>query len=292
VAALGRLGSKASLPCLLTAYRDPETRAAALAALAQMPDARALDAYLEALGGKDANLREACTRAIARFRDELLQQIEARADRLAPAVVARLRLVYAGHTGAARGRLFTVAAETPSAEAYETFARSRAGDPDRGRALFHDRDGLGCIKCHRVGGAGGDIGPDLNSTGGQFDRAKLAEAVLYPSRQIREGYQQVTAATSDGRVVAGLVRSESADTLTLRDAEGRDHAIPKGEIEERITSSASLMPEGLHVELSLQDFADLISYLESLKGSVEAANGPANGADVRHAPTPPVETPR
>ena len=244
-----------------------------------MPDSRALDAYLDGLGGKDANLREVCSKAIGRIRDEVLPRIEARADRVPPAVVARLRRVYAGHAGAARGRLFTVTAETPSAEAYETFARSHAGDPARGRALFHDRDGLGCIKCHRVSGAGDDVGPDLSTVGSQFDRAKLAEAVLYPSRQIREGYQQVTAATADGRIVAGLVRSESADTLTLRDAEGRDHAIPKAEIEERTAGSASLMPEGLHVDLSQQDFADLISYLESLKGSPAAASkpGPSSG---------------
>ena len=116
--------------------------------------------------GKDANLREACSKAIGRIRDEVLPRIEARADRFPPAVVARLRRIYAGHAGAARGRLFAVAAETPSAAAYETFARSHAGDPARGRALFHDRDGLGCIKCHRVGGAGDDVGPDLSTVGG------------------------------------------------------------------------------------------------------------------------------
>ena len=113
----------------------------------------------------------------------------------------------------------------------------------------------------------------------QAVRAKLAEAVLYPSRQIREGYQQATAATADGRVIAGLVRSESADTLTLRDAEGKDHAIPKTEIEERTASSASLMPEGLHVDLSMQDFADLISYLESLKGSPATVSRPVPTSD-------------
>jgi putative heme-binding domain-containing protein len=59
--------------------------------------------------------------------------------------------------------------------------------------------------------------------------------------------------------------------LTLRDAEGKDHPIPKSEIEERTTDSASLMPEGLHLGLSSQDSADLISYLESLKAKPETA---------------------
>src|SRR5262249_59106206 len=102
-----------------------------------------------------------------------------------------------------------------SAGACAASARGHPGAPGRGRALSHDRDGLSCIKCHRVDGAGGDVGPDLSTVGDQFDRAKLAESVLYPSRSIREGYQSVAAATADGRVITGLVRSESADTLTL-----------------------------------------------------------------------------
>jgi putative heme-binding domain-containing protein len=292
VAALGHLGSRAALPRLLAAARDPETRATALAALAQMPDARALDAYLEGLGGKDVNLREACLKAIGRIRDEALPRIEARADRLAPAVVARLRRIYQGHAGAAGGRLFADAAKVPSPEAFGNFAREHAGDPARGRSLFHDRDALGCVKCHRVGGDGGDVGPDLSTIGAQSDRAKLAESILYPSRSIREGYQQVAAATADGRVLAGLVRAESADTLTLRDADGKDHAISKAEIEERTTAAASLMPEGLQDDLSLQDFADLIAYLESLKASPGAPTRPAAGLDLRRATQSSQETPR
>jgi putative heme-binding domain-containing protein len=291
VAALGRLGQKAILPRLLAAYRDPETRTTALAALARMPDARALDAYLEGLGGKDASLREACLKAIGRIRDEALPRVEARADRLPPAVVAQLRRAYEGHAGAAGGRLFAVATDAPPPEAYFDFAREHAGDPVRGRTLFHDRDGLGCIKCHRIGTEGSDIGPDLSTVGAQLDRARLAASVLYPSRSLREGYRPVTAATADGRVVSGLVRSESADTLTLRDAEGKDHAIPKAEIEGRTNAPASLMPEGLHVGLSRQDFADLISYLESLKASPESVNRSA-GPETGRAAHPLQETPR
>jgi putative heme-binding domain-containing protein len=292
VAALGRLGPAASLPRLLTAYRDPETRAAALTALARMPDVRALDAYLEGLDGRDANLRDACLKAIGRIREEALPQIEARADRLSPVAAAQLQRVYQGHAGAARGRLYSVTAGTPSPEAYLAFAGERPGDPARGRDLFHDRDGLGCVKCHRVGGAGGDVGPDLSTVGAQLDRAKLAESVLYPSRSIREGYQQVTAAIADGRVIAGLVRSESDEILTLRDADGNDHAISKAEIEERTAGPVSLMPEGLQVGISPQDFADLISYLESLKASPEAVRRPTAGLGPRPAAHPPEEAPR
>src|SRR5262249_43081478 len=128
VAALGHLGSRAALPRLLAAARDPETRATALAALAQMPDARALDPHVGGLGGKDVKGGEACLKAIARIRDAALPRIEARADRLPPAVVARLRRIYQGHAGAAGGRLFAAAAKVPSLEAFGNFAREHAGD--------------------------------------------------------------------------------------------------------------------------------------------------------------------
>src|SRR5262249_26386087 len=106
-----------------------------------------------------------------------------------------------------------------------------------------------------------------------FDRARLAESVLEPSRSIREGYQSVTVATVDGQVLSGLVRSESDDLVVLRDADGKDHEIRKQDIEERNSGGGSVMPEDLHVGLSLQDFADLISYLESLRAAPESRPG-------------------
>jgi putative heme-binding domain-containing protein len=65
--------------------------------------------------------------------------------------------------------------------------------------------------------------------------------------------------------VAGRFLGETAEELTLMDAEGKRHAMRKPEIEQRKESELSLMPEGLNTGLSLQDFADIVSYLESLK---------------------------
>src|SRR5262245_36078787 len=150
-------------------------------------------------------------------------------------------------------------------EDYLAFAGTHPGNRSRGRDLFHDRQGLGCVKCHKVGGDGGEVGPDLSAIGTQFDRRQLAESVLFPGRSIREGYQAVTVATIEGRVLTGLMRSESDDAVVVRDADDKDHEIRKADIEERRTSRTSLMPEGLQVGLSLEDFAGLVSYLESLR---------------------------
>src|SRR5262249_10562695 len=148
VEALGDLKDRTIIPTLLEAYRDPLVRSAALVALVRMPDVRALDAYLDGLDGRDATLREGCRRAVAALGDKVLPTIESRADRLPPDAVAQLRQVYEGHAAARRGRLFAVAAKAPMPEEYLRFAREHPGESSRGRGLFRDREGLGCIKCH------------------------------------------------------------------------------------------------------------------------------------------------
>jgi len=71
--------------------------------------------------------------------------------------------------------------------------------------------------------------------------------------------------TKSGVVIAGRFLGDTPEELTLMDAEGKRHAVKKGEIEQRKEAELSLMPEGLNTGLSLQDFADIVSYLESLK---------------------------
>ena len=100
-----------------------------------------------------------------------------------------------------------------SSEDYARHARSVAGDPARGQVLFADLKRLACARCHRVRGQGGEIGPDLSDIGGKYDRDQLIESVLEPSRQIVEGYRPTVLATSDGRVLTGIVRDETATRL-------------------------------------------------------------------------------
>ena len=71
---------------------------------------------------------------------------------------------------------------------------------------------------------------------------------------------------ADREDFSGVVKGETADTLTLRDSAGREHKLPRASIKARRNSALSLMPEGLQAALSLDDFADLIAYLSSLKG--------------------------
>ena len=153
---------------------------------------------------------------------------------------------------------------------FKAAAMKGQGKPDKGKALFFDLKGLACSKCHVVGGQGGAIGPELSGIGARYPREELVTSVLYPSARIFSGYETVTVATADGRVLSGLIKTDNADGLEIQDAEGKKTQIPKADIEDRKNSDVSLMPNGIVEGITPQDFADLIAYLETLKDA--AAN--------------------
>lgn len=150
-------------------------------------------------------------------------------------------------------------------ENFRKFAAGKKGKPERGKALFSDLKGLACVKCHAVAGQGGTVGPELTSVGAKYPKDELITSVLYPSAKISSGYEPVVIALSDGKVVTGIVKGESPDAVEVEDAEAKRLKIAKSDIDERKRSEVSLMPNGLAEGLSQDDFADLISYLETLK---------------------------
>ena len=144
------------------------------------------------------------------------------------------------------------------------------GHATRGRKLFSEASGAGCIRCHRVNGEGGALGPDLSAIGGKYNREQLIEAILYPSKQILIGYHQTLVTTTDGDTISGLIQREDEATLTLLDASGQPHAIKKSQITQRKLSAVSPMPDGLWAGWSRRDFADVIAFLEGLKAAPQA----------------------
>ena len=163
-------------------------------------------------------------------------------------------------------------------EAFRTFALVSKGDPEHGRVLFHDLKGLACIKCHTVDKAGGDRrSRAVEHRAPSIPREVLITSVLNPSAQISSGYEPVIVALADGRILTGIVKSDTADGLEIEDADAKRLRIPKDEIEERKRSDVSIMPNGLAEGLKPQDFADLIAYLETLKDVSAKPNASSSG---------------
>jgi putative membrane-bound dehydrogenase-like protein len=148
-------------------------------------------------------------------------------------------------------------------EAFRAFARKTPGDAERGRKLFRDLKGLACVKCHAVNGEGGQVGPDLAGIARKYQREDLMTSVLEPSKVIAQGYETVVLTTTQGTTLTGIFKGETADAVNLMDSDGKPHSVPKKDIEERSFSPVSTMPNGLSDGMTLQDFADLIAFLEA-----------------------------
>jgi putative heme-binding domain-containing protein len=151
--------------------------------------------------------------------------------------------------------------------AYRDFAREHPGDPARGFQVFRRESGPMCIRCHTVYGAGGAVGPDLSELGRKHTRAQIVEQVLAPSAEIESGYVTTIFGLRDGTIVTGRIQSESPQRIAVWDATAEVREFAPGDVEERRTSSVSLMPEGLVRTLTPAEFADLVAWLGTLKGS-------------------------
>ena len=137
------------------------------------------------------------------------------------------------------------------------------GDVVRGKAIF-GRDRLRCLACHAVGGTGGQVGPDLGSLGGSARLGDILQSLLNPSASIKEGYQTSHISLQDGRIVTGIIRQQTEQFVTIRDANNKLHTIPSDDIDDIDTSRLSVMPTGLTELLSEAELVDLVRYLASL----------------------------
>ena len=132
---------------------------------------------------------------------------------------------------------------------------------ERGEAVFKNL----CGKCHRLGGEGHAVGPDLTALGPRPDRAWLAE-ILWPGDRIAEGYRSYLVRTKSGDTFAGTLASESATSLTLRMQEGKEVTVLRKDVDAMAGSDVSMMPENMTELLSPRDAADLLIFLRERLG--------------------------
>jgi putative heme-binding domain-containing protein len=108
-------------------------------------------------------------------------------------------------------------------------------------------------------GKGAKIGPDLSNLPHR-DAAILYRDITEPNAVINPDHRGYTVVTTDGRVLSGLVRSDSAERLRLYDTAGKETAIPRAEVKQLRADSISIMPEG-YAKLGAEKLRDLIVFL-------------------------------
>jgi putative heme-binding domain-containing protein len=138
------------------------------------------------------------------------------------------------------------------------------GNAERGRGVFSGNK-VSCSTCHRIGAAGGHVGSDLTKIGAIRSGRDILESILFPSSTIAQGYDGYVVSLTEGRVVSGLIARQSSDVVVLRDSSGGELQLRKSQIREMKRSAISIMPEGLELGLTADEFRDLLAFLQSLR---------------------------
>jgi putative heme-binding domain-containing protein len=137
-----------------------------------------------------------------------------------------------------------------------------------GKAIFEGKGG--CVRCHSIQHRGGSLGPDLSEIGLQRSMASLRTSILDPDAEIFREYLTIVITTGDGRRIEGIALNEDDVSIQIRDLEGNPRSFLKQSLRDVHREERSLMPSYAG-KLSAAEIAELVEYLQSLKGSTEPA---------------------
>jgi putative heme-binding domain-containing protein len=137
------------------------------------------------------------------------------------------------------------------------------GDPDLGQTLFTRQ---ACATCHTASPEEALKGPFLGGISQRYNRAELIDSIVRPAAVVAQGFGTNYFDMKDGRHVEGFIIREGTTEVVVRDIAGTETTLAKNAIAERGTRDGSIMPQGLVDNLTLQEFASLLAYLDSLKG--------------------------
>lgn len=260
--------SRAVLVSLLAPRHPTEIQFAAVKALADYSDPKVGSLLLEAYTGLTPAVRkEAVETLLARAERHplLLDALESRLISLTQITTTRRTLLVGSKSPEISRRakqLFAADLPGPRSEAIAKYreALRLPGDRQRGLGVYQRQ----CANCHRLEGQGHDVGPNLETI-----RHRVADELLVnildPNREVSPNYVEYVATLEDGRVLTGIIVTETPAGLVLRRAQGMEESLLRDQIESLVGVGKSLMPEGLEKNISVSEMADLLAYLRSLK---------------------------
>jgi len=131
-----------------------------------------------------------------------------------------------------------------------------------GRELFKVSS---CAACHRLNNEGQVFGPDL----AKLEKKKsspeyILQSILEPSKDIDKKFHSYTFVLSSGKTVTGMIVKETETSVEIMInpvLKAKPTVIAKSEIEERVQSKVSIMPQSLLDKLSREEILDLIAYV-------------------------------
>ncbi|HYE31130.1 MAG TPA: PVC-type heme-binding CxxCH protein [Methylomirabilota bacterium] len=138
------------------------------------------------------------------------------------------------------------------------------GNAEQGRKLFFERADAGCLRCHKVQGEGGEVGPELAGISARMSRDVILESILFPNNAIAPGFESALIKMKSGQSYAGIVQAENDSEITLNSPEDGVMKLKKAEVESR-DKGLSAMPAELATLFTKRELRDLLEYLATLK---------------------------
>lgn len=150
-----------------------------------------------------------------------------------------------------------------------TAAAARGGNAERGRDVFVSH----CSTCHRLGGEGAEVGPDLEPLRVR-DAAYWLQNILDPNAVVEPRYVTYQVTLADGRALAGVIRSGSASGFTVVMPAGLSETVLRAHAREIRALPVSLMPEGFDQTISEEEMSDLLAYVTADRAAPQPERPP------------------
>ena len=255
------------LTAIFAAGQPEDVQVAAIRTLAQQAAPDVAPALIRGWPHFSTKAREAAIAALVSREDRAVALLEAvKAGRIKPTDLSAAQVQALAHHKTARiatlAKTALASVIPPSrAEVAAKFqpAVETKGDAARGKALYLGR----CMICHRAEGAGMELGPDLITVKSK-GRDALLTAILEPHKEVAPHYIAYDVTTKDGNAYTGIIARDDATGLALKIMGGAEVALPRANIKGSTSSGKSLMPEGLEAGMTVQEMADLLTFIEEL----------------------------
>ncbi len=136
------------------------------------------------------------------------------------------------------------------------------GNAQLGRQYFNTNSVGQCVRCHAVGGQGGEVGPSLTNIGTVLTRDQILEALIEPSARLSPGYGTLSLTLKGGQTATGVLMQETDTELVLKTEAAEPLKIAKTRITKRENVPSSMPPMGYL--MTKREIRDMVAYLSGL----------------------------
>lgn len=137
-----------------------------------------------------------------------------------------------------------------------------------------------CVSCHKFGGEGVEMGPDLTKLDPKWGPKDVLEHVLDPSLKIDDKYKVYKFELKNGTTVTGMILKETPAAVEVIEnplASAKPRVLNTRAIVSREASKVSLMPKGALDKLTRDEVLDLMAYVLSGANAKHKAFGSGEG---------------